>query len=299
MAKDTHKLTAAQIKALLQQGGTIGSSSDLSDFYTGGMDPHKPFIAEPGSLPSAYKGTTINSGYPSPTDSPYSGVDKDTYSPGSLTSHKVHTVQVDASGNPIPDVLPLGTRLPSGGPGTFPVSSNHFWGSHLPGSDSSVDVAGALDNNRLGLTGEPTSYEINPALKAIMDNTAGAEGVAAAPVSSAGGGLFGGLLEGAHNAVQTAYNAASPVVSGAVEKYGPAVKDAAIRGAIGTVAGRTALIDPVLGNFMRRMPPNMPQQGQHIQTENHGDQIIGTRLNGSPRGYTVTNSDWFNSVRGL
>lgn len=33
------------------------NSSDINfnDFYTGGMDPRRPFIAEPGSLPSAYR----------------------------------------------------------------------------------------------------------------------------------------------------------------------------------------------------------------------------------------------------
>lgn len=42
-----------------------------------------------------------------------------------------------------------------------------------------------------------------------------------------------------------------------------------------------------------------PNAGQSIQTNNNGTQVVGERLNNSPKGYTVTGDSWFNSVRGL
>jgi len=46
-------------------------------------------------------------------------------------------------------------------------------------------------------------------------------------------------------------------------------------------------------------PISIPQSGQLIQTDNNGTQVIGQRLNNSPKGRTVTNDAWFNAVTGL
>ncbi len=42
-----------------------------------------------------------------------------------------------------------------------------------------------------------------------------------------------------------------------------------------------------------------PKRGQKIETANNGTQTVGTKLNNSSRGRTVTGDNWFNSVRGL
>ena len=42
---------------------------------------------------------------------------------------------------------------------------------------------------------------------------------------------------------------------------------------------------------------SIPQTGQLIMTDN-GPQVIGMRQDGSARGRTITNDNWFNSVTG-
>lgn len=42
-----------------------------------------------------------------------------------------------------------------------------------------------------------------------------------------------------------------------------------------------------------------PRRGEKIMTSNNGEQTVGTRLNNSNRGYTITGDSWLNSVSGL
>lgn len=108
-----------------------------------------------------------------------------------------------------------------------------------------------------------------------------------------------GLTGGLGNVAQMAGQKAAPVMRAA---QSPGVAPAIMKAALGTVAGRTALIDPIIANAMNGSGgygQSMPRAGQTIMTENNGRQTIGERLNGSSKGYTVSNSDYFNSVRGL
>jgi hypothetical protein len=72
---------------------------------------------------------------------------------------------------------------------------------------------------------------------------------------------------------------------------------------LGTVAGRSALIDPMLAQAVEAnrnaVAASQPNRGQPIMTNNNGEQVIGQRLNNSPRGRTVTSDPWYNSVTGL
>ena len=68
--------------------------------------------------------------------------------------------------------------------------------------------------------------------------------------------------------------------------------------ALGSIAGRTMIIDPAIRQIFTRQP-QQPMAGQTIRTANNGNQVIGNRLNNSERGQTISQNDWFNSVRGL
>lgn len=67
---------------------------------------------------------------------------------------------------------------------------------------------------------------------------------------------------------------------------------------LGSVAGRTAIIDPMIARMFTRQV-NQPMAGQTIQTANSGQQVIGQRVNNSPRGRTVSQNSWFNNVTGV
>lgn len=64
-----------------------------------------------------------------------------------------------------------------------------------------------------------------------------------------------------------------------------------------TFAGRTEPV-PKISDY-EKLIASMPDRGKKINTASHGSQTIGTRLNGSPKGLTITNDPWFNQVRGL
>lgn len=129
-----------------------------------------------------------------------------------------------------------------------------------------------------------------------------------APVMRAGApakpvGLIGAIGQGLGNLLGYAGQQAQPLMRSAGNTAGQ-VGGNIMRAAnpMGTVAGRTAIIDSALKQVMTggsSYGKNMPNRGQSIMTENSGRQTIGEKVNGSPKGYTVSNSEYFNNVRGL
>lgn len=115
-------------------------------------------------------------------------------------------------------------------------------------------------------------------------------------------GLMGAIGQGLGNMLGFAQQQGAPIMRAAGNTAGQ-VGGNIMRAAnpMGTVAGRSAIIDTAIARMMNGtgMGDNMPNRGQSIMTENSGKQTIGERLNGSPKGMTVSNSEWFNSVRGL
>ena len=116
-------------------------------------------------------------------------------------------------------------------------------------------------------------------------------------------GLMGAIGQGLGSLLGYAGQQAGPVMRSAGNTAGQ-VGGNIMRAAnpLGTVAGRTAIIDSAIKQVMTGGPnygKNMPNSGKSIMTENSGRQTIGEKVNGSPKGYTVSNSDYFNSVRGL
>lgn len=110
-------------------------------------------------------------------------------------------------------------------------------------------------------------------------------------------GILGAIGTGLGNLANMAGQQAAPIMRAAGD-LGQGIMRAA--NPLGTVAGRTAVIDTMLARAMNgsnRQPG--PQDGQRIMIPGAGMQIIGQRLNNSPSGLTVSNSTWFNSVRGL
>jgi Peptidase M15 len=67
---------------------------------------------------------------------------------------------------------------------------------------------------------------------------------------------------------------------------------------LGSVAGRTALIDPMIAKAFTRQV-NQPMAGKTIQTANSGQQVIGQRVNNSKRGRTVSQNNYFNDITGV
>jgi hypothetical protein len=73
----------------------------------------------------------------------------------------------------------------------------------------------------------------------------------AAPASSGGGNIFGNLWNGASTGIGNAFNTVKEASAPAMSAVGNTLKDEAIKAAIGTKAGRTALIDGTIGSIMR------------------------------------------------
>lgn len=124
----------------------------------------------------------------------------------------------------------------------------------------------------------------------------------AAPTAKPRTGIMAAIGQGLGNALGFAQQQGAPIMRAAGNTAGQ-VGGNIMRAAnpMGTVAGRSAIIDTAIARMMNGtgMGDNMPNRGQSIMTENSGKQTIGERLNGSPKGMTVSNSEWFNSVRGL
>lgn len=154
------------------------------------------------------------------------------------------------------------------------------------------------------LSNEPWHIELGTARGAPALAYAGGP----APVMRAGApakpvGLMGAIGQGLGNMFGFAQQQAAPIMRSAGNTAGQ-VGGNIMRAAnpLGTVAGRTAIIDSAIKQVMTGGPnygKNMPNSGKSIMTENSGRQTIGEKVNGSSKGYTVSNSDYFNSVRGL
>lgn len=153
---------------------TVPSGTDYSEFYTGGMDPRKPFVAEPGSLPSSYNSNGIQVETVNPDGSPANpGIARVT--PEGLDVRNVRTVSIDpVTGNPVSPQVQTVVDAMSGGGSAY----RGGWGSDAfsdgdvrvaaaaPSPEYTVDATNPLDASRLGL-GYGNGESTNPGVAAI------------------------------------------------------------------------------------------------------------------------------------
>lgn len=265
-------------------------SGPLGDFYKGSMAP--PLRMPDGSFqqaPSPYQG-------PTSLGQIYAGIygTQPTTATGSaqLTNNPINVVSVDTRGNPI-----------TGNANLSPYPTMQAGGGY--GGGQTVNAATPLDGSRLGLGYGNGASSTPPGIQAIDQQT-----TPQVPVPQQGGNsIFGiqlpqipsvpSLLADAGQGLGNAGN----YISNQVQSRAPGIAKAIIPAVMQSLPARSAFINGFLRQSVdanrNAVAASMPDRGQKIQTNNNGTQIIGQRLNGSPRGRTVTNDSWFNSVTGL
>lgn len=125
--------------------------------------------------------------------------------------------------------------------------------------------------------------------------------MAPTPQQGGGGNIFGNLFgyaaEKGQQALGALGNATQTVqglpaaVKGMAAELGPQM--------MSSLPMRSALISGLMRGQVEAQRNHVaqtdPMRGQRIMTQNHGMQTVGTRLNGSPRGYTVTGDAFFDN----
>lgn len=207
-----------------------------------------------------------------------------------LTKRTVQTVAVDPF---------TGTPLTVGGMNANDVIAD------IPGPapmapPPTIDAATPLDGYRLALTPTPPpAAPLSPAVTAI--DTAAPAPVAPAqqaglPMSERNPGdwlVRAWLDQGSTMPPPAMNNPAAPMMGN------PQVAQAMAARAPQQAAPPSQVLRAMVDQQRNKVASTDPRRGKKIMTANNGEQTVGTRLNNSRRGFTVTGDDWFNSVRGL